>query len=150
MDLILPHPTSAPAESFLAQRSRIAGGTGDVKVAFTARDDIARFVVRIIADPRTLNQTVFCYGDEVTLNEVYDAANKVSGEDLKSTITFVSIYMLTCLHIRFSPFFFFLAKQGRTRAQSSGHQRSLRQRTHPPYIRKSTHIRMFSLHVRPW
>lgn len=90
MDLVLPHPSSAPAGSFLTQQSRTAGGTGDVKAAFTARVDIGRFVARIIADPRTLNQTVFCYGDEVTLNEVYDVANKVSGEDLKSTITFLS------------------------------------------------------------
>lgn len=44
--------------------------------------DIGRFVARIIIDPRTLNKRVFCHADEVTLNEVYEVANKVSEEDL--------------------------------------------------------------------
>lgn len=88
MDLILPYPSSATGA--LADRSRFAGGTGDVKVAFTSRIDIGRFVARIIADPRTLNKSVFCHADEVTLNEVYDVANKISGEDLKSTVKLVS------------------------------------------------------------
>ncbi|GJJ05993.1 hypothetical protein Clacol_000180 [Clathrus columnatus] len=85
MDLVLPYPSNTTG--ILAQRSYTAGGTGKVKVAFTPRIDIGRFVAHIIADPRTLNQTVFCYSDQLTLDEVYDIANRVSGEDLRSKVT---------------------------------------------------------------
>lgn len=38
-------------------------------------------VPRIIADPRTLNQTVVAHDGEITLNEAWKIAEKVTGED---------------------------------------------------------------------
>ncbi|GJJ06033.1 hypothetical protein Clacol_000220 [Clathrus columnatus] len=78
MDLILPYPCSADENNMLTQRSRITVGSGKLKTAVTSNGDIGKFISRIIRDPRTLNTHVFCYGDEVTLEEVYNTAEKVS------------------------------------------------------------------------
>ncbi|TDL14037.1 NAD-binding protein [Rickenella mellea] len=55
-------------------------GKGNVKSAFTDIADIGVFVARIIADPRTLNQYVFCWGDEATKQEIFNIAEKFSGD----------------------------------------------------------------------
>ncbi|KAL5514215.1 hypothetical protein ACEPAG_2303 [Sanghuangporus baumii] len=57
-------------------------GPGDVKCAFTDDRDIGKFVARIIADDRTLNQYVFCWTEEFTLNEIVALAERVSGRKL--------------------------------------------------------------------
>ncbi|KAL5498554.1 hypothetical protein ACEPAH_1908 [Sanghuangporus vaninii] len=54
-------------------------GSGDVKCALIDKRDIGKFVARIIADDRTLNQYVFCWTEEFTLNEIIALAERVSG-----------------------------------------------------------------------
>ncbi|KAL5514229.1 hypothetical protein ACEPAG_2317 [Sanghuangporus baumii] len=70
-----------------AMMSRI--GSGDVKCAVTDNRDIGKFVARIISDDRTLNQYVFCWTQEVTLNETIALAERVSGSaiDVESVST---------------------------------------------------------------
>ena len=53
-------------------------GSGDVKTAVTAREDIGLFVERIISDPRTLNRYVFIWAAEVTQNEAFALAERIS------------------------------------------------------------------------
>ncbi|KAL5533672.1 hypothetical protein ACEPAG_132 [Sanghuangporus baumii] len=62
--------------------SKSCVGSGDVKCAVTDRRDIGKFVARIIADDRTLNQYVFCWTEESTLNEIVALAERVSGRKL--------------------------------------------------------------------
>ncbi|KAL5498553.1 hypothetical protein ACEPAH_1907 [Sanghuangporus vaninii] len=57
-------------------------GSGNVKCAVTDNRDIGKFVARIIADDRTLNQYVFCWSQEVTLNETIALAERVSGSKI--------------------------------------------------------------------
>ncbi|KAL5514230.1 hypothetical protein ACEPAG_2318 [Sanghuangporus baumii] len=54
-------------------------GSGNVKCAVIDKRDIGKFVARIIADDRTLNRYVFCWAQEVTLNEAIALAERVSG-----------------------------------------------------------------------
>lgn len=58
-------------------------GDGTVKSAMTDKSDIGRWVARIIADPRTLNKSVFAYNEVWTLNDIYDLMEKLSGEKLE-------------------------------------------------------------------
>lgn len=80
--MITPHHASSPAPSPVLQRSREFFADGNVKTAIMSLDDIGPFVSRIITDPRTLNQPVFCWSEQVTLNEVYALADRVSGEKI--------------------------------------------------------------------
>ncbi|KLO11941.1 NAD(P)-binding protein [Schizopora paradoxa] len=87
--LALPEDKSESQDIFLPSKSHRITGSGDVKCAITHIPDIGRFVAEIIADDHTLNQYVFCWGDEKTQNEVWDIARKVklelTGEPLKAT-----------------------------------------------------------------
>lgn len=82
MDIIIPTPSERHLHWFI--------GAGNVKTAVTSKTDIGRFVARIIDDPRALNAQVFCYGDEVSLNEIYDTAERISGKDMRYLRTIVS------------------------------------------------------------
>jgi len=55
-------------------------GTGDVKNAVTHIGDIGNFVAEILDDERTLNQYVFCWGEEKTQNELWEIARKVKAD----------------------------------------------------------------------
>jgi hypothetical protein len=55
-------------------------GDGNVQVALTCKEDIGRYVAKIIADPRTINKKVFAFTDCLTLNQVYDLMDEISGE----------------------------------------------------------------------
>ncbi|WAO84840.1 NmrA domain-containing protein [Fusarium falciforme] len=55
---------------------------GNVPVAFTDLRDVGPYTARIISDPRTLNRMVFAYNEVLTFNQMYDIAEKVSGEKL--------------------------------------------------------------------
>lgn len=57
-------------------------GSGDVKTAVTDRIDIGRFVERILNDPRTLNRYVFVWSEEVTQNETFALAERITGKIL--------------------------------------------------------------------
>jgi len=55
-------------------------GTGDMKTAIAHKADIGKFVAEIISDERTLNQYVFCWGDEKSQNELWEIARRVRAE----------------------------------------------------------------------
>jgi hypothetical protein len=61
----------------------IAGG--DAKNLLTDKRDIGTFVARILRDPRTINQKVICWGEEISQNEVVRVVEEKSGEKLDLT-----------------------------------------------------------------
>ncbi|KLO17833.1 NAD-binding protein [Schizopora paradoxa] len=87
--LSLPADTEQSQDTFLPSLSHKISGSGDVKCANTHIPDIGKFVAEIIGDARTLNQYVFCYGDQKSQKELWDIARKVklelTGEPLKAT-----------------------------------------------------------------
>ncbi|KAH7146998.1 hypothetical protein B0J13DRAFT_442266 [Dactylonectria estremocensis] len=58
-------------------------GDGNVMSALTDLRDVGKFVARIIADPRTINQLVFAYNELWTQNQVYDLLDRLSNENFK-------------------------------------------------------------------
>lgn len=65
------------AVSGLAER---IPGDGNVLSAFTHNRDVGQYVARATLDPRTLNKFVFVYSEMLTMNQVYDILEEVSGE----------------------------------------------------------------------
>lgn len=55
-------------------------GDGLTQCATTSKDDVGRFVARIIADPRTINRYVFAYGEVLTQQDCLSLVEKVTGE----------------------------------------------------------------------
>lgn len=56
-------------------------GTGDKKLLLTDLNNIGKFVARILADERTLNQYVIVWEDELTWLEVKAICEQQSGEE---------------------------------------------------------------------
>jgi nucleoside-diphosphate-sugar epimerase len=54
-------------------------GDGNVLSAFTDARDVGKFVVKTIVDPRTINKSVFCYSEMMSMNQVFDVLDRVSG-----------------------------------------------------------------------
>lgn len=60
-------------------------GDGNTQCCMVDSRDIGHFVARIIADPRTLNKMVLATGQTMSLNELYDVADELSGEKAERT-----------------------------------------------------------------
>ncbi|KAI0333234.1 NAD(P)-binding protein [Cubamyces sp. BRFM 1775] len=90
MQLSLPHPdrSSSPLKNIL----NTVYGDGDDRMLVTDLNHIGTYVARIIADPRTLNQAVIIWEDEVTQLETREIGERVSGEGdaLKAKRIYVS------------------------------------------------------------
>ncbi|KAH8832080.1 hypothetical protein DL96DRAFT_1494518 [Flagelloscypha sp. PMI_526] len=56
-------------------------GTGNVPVTWVDYNNIGKLVTLIVADPRTLNNTVYAYDGETTLEETWALAVELTGED---------------------------------------------------------------------
>lgn len=56
-------------------------GDRSQKLIYSTLPTIGKMVARIIVDPRTLNQTVVAYDGEISINETWKVAAKVTGED---------------------------------------------------------------------
>ncbi|KAG9225644.1 hypothetical protein CCMSSC00406_0007501 [Pleurotus cornucopiae] len=56
-------------------------GSKDQKLIYSTFPSIGKLVARIIADPRTINQTVVAHDGEITLRETWGIGEKVTGED---------------------------------------------------------------------
>ncbi|KAE8378860.1 hypothetical protein BDV26DRAFT_260720 [Aspergillus bertholletiae] len=67
--------------SMYAPNTTIHAG-GDTPNLLTDLRDIGPFVARIIADPRTLNRSVYTYSDVLTENEVFNMMEELSGEKI--------------------------------------------------------------------
>ena len=59
-------------------------GTGDVKTLLGDKRDMGRFAARIIQDPRTLNQKVFTWSDEISQNELLRLTETKTGEKIET------------------------------------------------------------------
>ncbi|KAF7540063.1 hypothetical protein G7054_g1638 [Neopestalotiopsis clavispora] len=57
-------------------------GDGNTPMALIDNRDIGKFVARIITDPSTKNKKVFCYGEVMCQNQIFDTLEKVSGESI--------------------------------------------------------------------
>ncbi|RKK08128.1 hypothetical protein BFJ68_g16307 [Fusarium oxysporum] len=57
-------------------------GDGAKPSAFSDNRDVGKYVARAIVDPRTLNQQVFFFSEMLTLNQVYDLLERLSGESI--------------------------------------------------------------------
>ncbi|CEI67571.1 unnamed protein product [Fusarium venenatum] len=79
----LPRLPSGRIDRNLFLYNTAIGGNGDIPCARTDSRDVGKYVARIIADPRTLNQKVFAYTDLRTQHELYDTVEKLSGEKLE-------------------------------------------------------------------
>ncbi|KAI0740726.1 NAD-P-binding protein [Earliella scabrosa] len=92
MQICLPLPLRSHAPTPYKQYSWNIVGTGENPMLLTHLNDIGVWVARIIADPRTLNQAVIVWGDEVTANAAHDIGERISGEGeaLKAKRTYSS------------------------------------------------------------
>lgn len=86
----VPRPSSDTSN--LANLLRQFSGPGDKKSAVINREHIGNWVARIIQDPRTLNQYVFFYEDELTLAEIFEMASRALGEDFRANADKVRFY----------------------------------------------------------
>ncbi|TIA18250.1 isoflavone reductase [Aureobasidium pullulans] len=77
--LQLPYTIIDVVVSGLAER---IPGDGNVLSAFTHNRDVGKYVVRATLDPRTLNKFVLIYSEMLTMNQVLDKLEKLSGESL--------------------------------------------------------------------
>ncbi|EGY18628.1 isoflavone reductase family protein [Verticillium dahliae VdLs.17] len=58
-------------------------GTGSVRFASTHLGDVGRLLARVILDPRTLNKSVFGFGELASQTEIYDLFERLSGETIE-------------------------------------------------------------------
>lgn len=58
-------------------------GDGEALNILTDKRDIGRFVARIIADARTVNQYVYTWGEVLTENEIFGMLEDMSGEKIE-------------------------------------------------------------------
>ncbi|WYZ37076.1 hypothetical protein EsH8_II_000582 [Colletotrichum jinshuiense] len=67
---------SSPFDNWIAGDGTVLSGMTDLR-------DIGKYVARIVADPRTLNQKVFAYTELLSQNSVYELIEKLSGEKIE-------------------------------------------------------------------
>ena len=75
---MFPLPHSVPEPFFFQKQFH---GPGTVKTSWTALERVGEFIARVISDPRTLNRTVQTYDGELTKNDMYELATKLTGEN---------------------------------------------------------------------
>lgn len=81
--LSFPRLSSGRVDEYAIRKDNIIYGDGNAPNLMTDLRDIGRFVSRIIKDPRTLNQKVFTYSDEITQHEILAMAERLSGEKIE-------------------------------------------------------------------
>ncbi|KDQ22609.1 hypothetical protein PLEOSDRAFT_16081, partial [Pleurotus ostreatus PC15] len=72
-------PLHSAANTLLTQKYYI--GNRDQKLVYSTLSTIGKMVARIVIDPQTLGQTVVVYDGEISINETWKVAEKVTGED---------------------------------------------------------------------
>ena len=71
-------------------------GSGKMPFLVTHIDHIGTFVARIIADPRTLNQAVMVWEDQVTQFDTQDIGARISGDGDKMKELYVNVSCCCC------------------------------------------------------
>lgn len=82
MQLYLPLPLRSKTSETMKELSYTLVN-GEARNLVTNRDHIGTFVARIVADPRTLNNAVIIWEDEVTQNAVHELGEELSGDGYK-------------------------------------------------------------------
>ncbi|KAI0644861.1 NAD-P-binding protein [Trametes meyenii] len=77
LQLPLPERSQSPTKPL----THIIYGAGKEKQLLTDLDHIGIYVARIIADPRTLNQSVIVWEDDPTQLETHELGERLSGEE---------------------------------------------------------------------
>ncbi|KAF4588027.1 hypothetical protein EYR38_009988 [Pleurotus pulmonarius] len=72
-------PLHSARNTLMTQKAYV--GDRSQKLIYSTLPSIGRIVARIIIDPRTLNQTVVSYDGEISINETWKVAEKVTGEN---------------------------------------------------------------------
>jgi hypothetical protein len=92
MSGILPWPTSSEEGLFQKFSWEMFNG-GKTQTALTSLARIGDYVARIIEDPRTLNQYVFVWEQELSQKEAWAIATRVSGDDFEKKKVDVSDFI---------------------------------------------------------
>jgi uncharacterized protein YbjT (DUF2867 family) len=79
---VLPDVPSGKLDGAYPFPDNIIYGDGNTKTALTDKDNIGKYVVRVIADPRTLNKLVFAYEALLTQNEIWAAVEKFTNQKI--------------------------------------------------------------------
>ncbi|KAI0364824.1 NAD-P-binding protein [Pilatotrama ljubarskyi] len=92
MQLALPLPTRSKVPEAFKQLTYELHGSGTQKMLLTDYRDIGAYVARTVADPRTLNQAVIIWEEELPEEKVHEIGEHFSGEadNLKAKRTYVS------------------------------------------------------------
>ena len=80
MQFYLPIPLSSKAPQVVKEMSWKIYQDGNARNLVTSNENIGKYVARIIADPRTLNQAVIVWEDEVSLEQAHALGEKLSGD----------------------------------------------------------------------
>lgn len=93
-----PQLPSGRVEYAMIDRNTTVFSGGDTKTALIDRKDVGKYTVRIVADERTLNKQVFCFGQVVTQNEILETMERVSGEEIPVDHVRDVSYKVECAH----------------------------------------------------
>ena len=92
MQFYLPLPLRSKAPEPVNKMSWKIHEDGKAHNLVTSNEDIGKYVAHIIADPRTANQAVIVWEDEVSLEDAHTLGERLSGDGdaLKSKWVVVS------------------------------------------------------------
>ncbi|KAH9925889.1 NAD-P-binding protein [Epithele typhae] len=79
-EFFIPVPSRSGIPEALKANSNVMYGDGSRKNLVTNPAHIGLWVARIVADPRTINQKVVVWDDEVTQTEAFAIAGRISGD----------------------------------------------------------------------
>ncbi|KAI0800644.1 NAD(P)-binding protein [Fomes fomentarius] len=80
MQFYLPVPLRSKLAESVKKMNYSIAGEGDSRNLLTDRDRIGVYVARIVADPRTLNNSVIVWEDEITRRDALELGERLSGE----------------------------------------------------------------------
>ena len=95
MQLYLPLPLRSAAADHIKTFSWQIHGDGQARVLVSDVYNIGTYVTRIIADARTLDQSVIVWEEEVTQSAAHELGERLSGDgNLKAKRIYVSTIIL--------------------------------------------------------
>ena len=80
MQTFLPLPPRSKAPPAAATATHTAFVPGDARVLLADMQAVGAYVARVVADPRTLNQAVIVWEDEVSQRNAHELGERLSGE----------------------------------------------------------------------